>query len=30
MEIKILKEEKNKIEFEVIGENHTLCNPIRN
>ena len=30
MEIKVLKEEKNKIEFEVIGENHTLCNPVRN
>ena len=30
MEIKILKEEKNKIEFEVIGEDHTLCNSIRN
>jgi len=30
MEIKILKEEKNKIEFEVIGEDHTLCNVIRN
>ncbi len=30
MEIKILKEEKNKIEFEVIGEDHTLCNTIRN
>ena len=30
MEIKILKEEKNKIEFEIIGEDHTLCNVIRN
>ena len=30
MEIKILKEEKNKIEFEIIGEDHTLCNSIRN
>ena len=29
MEIKILKEEKNKIEFEVIGEDHTLCNALR-
>ena len=29
MEIKILKEEKNKIEFEVVGEDHTLCNSIR-
>ena len=30
MEIKILKEEKNKVEFEIIGEDHTLCNSIRN
>ena len=30
MEIKILKEEKNKIEFEIINEDHTLCNAIRN
>lgn len=30
MEIKILNEDKNKIEFEVIGEDHTLCNVIRN
>ncbi len=30
MEIKILKEDKNRIEFEVIGEDHTLCNSIRN
>lgn len=29
MEIKILKEEKNRIEFEIIGEDHTLCNVIR-
>ena len=29
MEIKVLKQEKNKIEFEVIGEDHTLCNAIR-
>ena len=29
MEIKILKEEKGKIEFEITGEDHTLCNPIR-
>jgi DNA-directed RNA polymerase subunit L len=29
MEIKILKEDKNKIEFEVVGEDHTLCNAIR-
>lgn len=29
MEIKILKEEKNKIEFEIIGEDHTFCNAVR-
>ncbi len=29
MELKVLKEEKNKIEFEIIGEDHTLCNAIR-
>jgi DNA-directed RNA polymerase subunit L len=29
MEIKILKEEKNRIEFEIIGEDHTLCNSLR-
>ena len=29
MELKFLKEEKNKIEFEIIGEDHTLCNAIR-
>jgi len=29
MIIKILKEEKDKIEFEIIGEDHTLCNLIR-
>lgn len=29
MEIKILKEEKNRIEFEIVGEDHTLCNAIR-
>ncbi|MCD4666793.1 DNA-directed RNA polymerase subunit L [archaeon] len=26
MEIKILEQSKNKVEFEVIGEDHTLCN----
>ncbi|MAG47725.1 DNA-directed RNA polymerase subunit L [archaeon] len=30
MEIKILEQDKNKIEFEVIGEDHTLCNAVRN
>ena len=30
MEIKILDESKNRIEFEVIGEDHTLCNVLRN
>lgn len=29
MEIKVLKQEKNKLEFEVIGEDHTLCNAVR-
>lgn len=29
MELKILKDEKNKIEFEIIGEDHTFCNSIR-
>ena len=29
MEIKVLKHEKNKIEFELIGESHTLCNSVR-
>ncbi len=29
MEIKVLKQEKNKIEFEIIGEDHTLCNAVR-
>ena len=30
MEIKILNEDKNRIEFEIIGEDHTLCNVVRN
>ena len=30
MEIKLLNEDKNRIEFEVIGEDHTLCNAVRN
>lgn len=29
MEIKVLKKEKNKIELEIIGENHTFCNTLR-
>jgi len=29
MEINILQQEKNKLKFEVIGEDHTLCNLLR-
>ena len=29
MEINILKQDKNKIEFEIEQEDHTLCNAIR-
>lgn len=29
MEISILKEEKDELEFEIIGEDHTLCNWLR-
>ena len=29
MEIEFLKNEKNKIEFKIIGEDHTLCNILR-
>ncbi len=29
MEIEFLKNEKNKIEFIVKGEDHTLCNALR-
>jgi len=29
MEINWLTDEKNKIEFEIKGENHTLCNAVR-
>lgn len=29
MEINILKQEKNKIEFEILEEDHTLCNILR-
>ncbi|MEE8401170.1 MAG: RpoL/Rpb11 RNA polymerase subunit family protein [Candidatus Hydrothermarchaeaceae archaeon] len=30
MEVKILKENKNEFEFEVIGEDHTFCNTLQN
>lgn len=29
MEIKVIKEEKNKIIFEIEGEDHTLANALR-
>ncbi len=29
MEIKVLKEEKNKLIFEIQGEDHTLANALR-
>jgi|Deesub1362A_J573_1020465.scaffolds.fasta_scaffold00350_14 DNA-directed RNA polymerase subunit L len=29
MEIKIIKESKNELEFELIGEDHTFCNALR-
>lgn len=29
MEIKILNEDKNRIEFELIGEDHTFCNSLK-
>ncbi|MEW6063445.1 MAG: DNA-directed RNA polymerase subunit L [Nanoarchaeota archaeon] len=29
MEVKILEEAKNKIKFELIDEEHTLCNALR-
>ncbi len=29
MEIRILKDEKDLMEFEVIGEDHTFCNLLR-
>ncbi len=29
MEISIIKEEKNKLEIEIAGEDHTLCNALR-
>ena len=30
MEINVLKQEKNKIEFEVLEEDHTFCNALGN
>jgi len=30
MEISVLMEDKNKIEVEIEGEDHTLCNALRN
>lgn len=30
MEISVFNEEKGKIEFEIIGEDHTLLNALRN
>ena len=29
MEINILEQDKNKIEFEILDEDHTLCNVLR-
>ncbi|MBL7147903.1 MAG: DNA-directed RNA polymerase subunit L [Nanoarchaeota archaeon] len=29
MEINIIKQDKNKIEFEILEEDHTLCNALR-
>jgi len=30
MEISVLNEDKGKIEFEIVGEDHTLLNSLRN
>lgn len=30
MEINVLEESKDKLEIEIIGEDHTLCNVLRN
>ena len=30
MEINVVEEDKGKLEFEIIGEDHTFCNAIRN
>ena len=29
MKIKVLEEDKNRIKFEIQGEDHTLCNALR-
>ena len=29
MEINIIKEDKTKLEIEIVGEDHTLCNALR-
>lgn len=29
MEVKILRENKNELEFEIIGEGHTFCNALQ-
>ena len=29
MEIKIVEQDKNRLVFELIGENHTFCNAIK-
>lgn len=29
MEVNVLKEEKDLIEFEIVGEDHTFCNILR-
>jgi len=29
MELNIIKEEKDELEFEIVGEDHTLCNWLR-
>ena len=30
MEIKILEDKKNLLRFEIHGEGHTICNPLKN
>ncbi len=29
MEINVLQQDKNKLKFEIVGEDHTLCNLLR-
>lgn len=29
MEINVIQQDKNKLKFEIIGEDHTLCNALR-